>query len=184
MAKTPTYHSWAMMKQRCYNENSTVSDRYAGRGIKVCARWLDSFAAFFEDMGERPAGTSLDRIDNDGDYSPENCRWATPKQQSNNTRKTLRITIGDETLLARDVADTKGISYDKLYGRLNGCGWRMEEALEIEPHFDPRAVAFNGEARTKAQWAKHLGISRQAMDQRIRVAGWDIEKALTTPRTA
>lgn len=84
--ESPTYHSWAGMKARCSNPNQKSYKYYGGRGIKVCQRWLDSFENFLEDMGERPEGKTLDRRDNDGNYEPDNCRWATAKQQSSNRR--------------------------------------------------------------------------------------------------
>lgn len=86
---TPTYISWMNMKQRCLNPNDPAFNYYGGRGITVCERWL-TYANFLADMGERPPGTTLDRINNDGDYEPGNCRWATPKQQRANQRKRLR----------------------------------------------------------------------------------------------
>jgi hypothetical protein len=81
-----TYQSWKAMKARCSNPNNVKFDLYGGRGIKVCERWINSFENFFEDMGEKPKGMTLGRIDNDGDYEPSNCRWETYNQQNRNRR--------------------------------------------------------------------------------------------------
>jgi len=88
---TPTYNSWAMMKRRCSpTSGGPWAKDYGARGITVCDRW-EAFENFLADMGERPPGTSLDRIDNDGNYEPGNCRWATPREQSRNRRPTMAL---------------------------------------------------------------------------------------------
>lgn len=90
LTETATYKTWRSMKERCLNENSTQYHKYGARGITVSQLWIDSFEEFLKDMGERPEGTSLDRIDPYGDYTPENCRWVDASNQAFN--KTLKVT--------------------------------------------------------------------------------------------
>ncbi len=136
------------MKHRCTNRSSPNWDRYGGRGIKVCDRWMNSFEAFLEDMGPRPvtkAGRrsrfSIDREDNDGNYEPDNCRWATIKQQNNNTSFNRHITIDGVTKPLKEWLGLRGVNRKTFYNRL-ASGYTEEQALKpfaFQPGRKPRA---------------------------------------------
>lgn len=127
---TRLYSVWEGMKKRCLNPSHDSYKDYGGRGITVCAEWANSFEAFRDwalANGYRDDLT-LDRKENDGPYSPENCRWATLKQQNNNTRRNRMITFQGETRTLSQWAELTGIKFDKLRQRLNK-GWSVERAL-------------------------------------------------------
>ena len=126
----PEYRIWTAMKQRCTNPKSPCWCDYGGRGIKVCQRWLDSFEAFYEDMGPRPSAKhSIDRIDTNGGYCPENCRWATQKEQSRNRRSNVIIEYRSEKMPLIELAERTGVNYWLLWDRLFRFGLTVEDAV-------------------------------------------------------
>ena len=128
MTKTPEYDAWKQMKQRCFNPNHKAYSDYGGRGITIYDRWLN-FENFLADMGSRPtAKHSLDRIDNNADYSSENCRWATKTEQDNNKRTNHLITIGNETKTMTQWAKKMGYGEQLIYNRLRR-GWSEYNAV-------------------------------------------------------
>ena len=129
MTKTPEYNSWRGMKNRCFNPNYQHYSHYGSRGITVCDRWKNSFQNFLADMGSRPtAKHSLDRIDNDGDYCPGNCRWATKAEQENNKRNNRLITIGCVTLNIAQWTKEMGFGETIIFMRLKS-GWSEFDAV-------------------------------------------------------
>lgn len=124
---SPTYKSFQSMIQRCNNPNSTQYSRYGGRGIAICERWR-TFTNFLADMGERPKGRTLERIDNDGNYEPGNCRWATLMEQNCNKRTNHNLTLNGQTMCVAEWARHLGISPTTLYSRMHK-GWSAERVL-------------------------------------------------------
>jgi hypothetical protein len=124
-SKHPLYSTWKLMHHRCNNPKDA---RYGGRGITVDPRWA-SFEVFLQDMGERPEGFTLDRKDNNQGYSPENCRWATPKQQAENkTNRRVLVYLGEAKSLTEH-CEFLGLSTSKVRARLDKLGWTVEKAL-------------------------------------------------------
>lgn len=114
----PLYSVWCGMKGRCFNPKNPWFSRYGARGITVCERWAKSFAAFLEDMGPRPVGHTLDRIDNNGNYEPGNCRWASAGEQSRNRITSRLITIDGETRTATEWAWVANINPETIFQRI------------------------------------------------------------------
>lgn len=112
---SPTYSAWVGAKGRCYNPADSRFSHYGGRGIRVCDRWLNSFENFVGDMGERPPGLTLERNDVNGDYEPDNCRWATRQEQSDNRRRTIWVEHAGSRLTLKSYAAARGIDYKALH---------------------------------------------------------------------
>lgn len=127
MCGTPTWVSWTLMHRRCSGYTPTHKKHYADKGIKVCERWSD-FNLFLADMGERPEGKTLDRIDVSGDYCPENCRWATHIEQMQNRSNSSFVTFAGQTKAVSAWARELGIGRTTIEKRLKK-GWSVDQAL-------------------------------------------------------
>lgn len=131
------YHSWAGLRDRCENPNNKDYPRYGGRGIKVCKRWL-KFENFLDDLGDRPSPKhSIDRVDSNGNYCKENCRWATTKEQGNNRRNNVLLFYQGETKTVTEWSETVGIKMTTIHARLRR-GWSVERALSVPPQIQNR----------------------------------------------
>lgn len=128
MTGTPEYNSWSSMKARCDNPKSSNYKQYGARGIKYIKEWED-FSIFYKDMGARPRGTTLDRLNNNKGYSKENCRWSTFKQQNRNTRKNVLFIIDDIQMTIAEAAELHSINKATVYDRLKN-GWDINRALK------------------------------------------------------
>lgn len=126
----PEYRAWCGMKSRTLNQNEPNHKHYGGRGITVSDRWMRSFPDFLLDMGPRPSPKhSIDRINNDGNYEPGNCRWATQREQCNNKRSNRRLKYNGEHLTISEWARRFGIRPQSIIDRLDRLGWTIEAAL-------------------------------------------------------
>lgn len=181
---------------RCYNKNSKDYKWYGGKGVEVCERWRgkNGLANFRKDMGPRPKGTtkgglplySLDRIDRDGPYSPENCRWATWEEQINNRGIATSITFDGETHTVTEWAKITGIGRESLYRRLNNLGWDIEKALTTPCKKSKRGkkifLDYRGKKISLLELASALGTSKASVYLRYRM-GWSAEEIANEPKT-
>lgn len=135
LTNTPEYRVWAGMKKRCYNPRSKSYRDYGLRGIAVCARWLNDFPAFLADMGSRPSVLhSIDRIDNDGPYAPDNCRWAIKTTQANNTTRNHALTFNGETRTISEWTRRLNFANPLIILKRLQRGWSIERTLTEPLH--------------------------------------------------
>lgn len=127
MTHSREFTSWVSMKMRCSNPNDPFYHRYGGRGVSVCERW-SSFSNFFEDMGNRPTGKSLDRIDSNGNYEPSNCRWATGTEQARNKSSNRMLTVNGSTKCLSEWSKLSGVKCSTISERLKR-GYSHEDAV-------------------------------------------------------
>lgn len=141
--KNPTYRTWLAMRTRCNNPNNKDYPNYGGRGITCCPEWK-SFDRFLEDMGDRPHGTTIDRINNEGPYSKSNCRWASRSTQQRNKRTTVKYEVLGKFATVAEICSEFGFNKQLVYKRLNS-GWDVTKAFTLPPfkHFDRWSMPSN-----------------------------------------
>lgn len=181
LSGTKTHRVWKSMVARCHIPSATGFHNYGARGISVCSRWRESFSHFLTDMGECPAGMSIDRSDVNGNYEPGNCRWATRVEQGANKRNNVTFFVGVQLTMAQ-AAEKAGISYDAMRAR-RGRGWPDDVAVTSGRHAKRYAhrITAAGVARTVAEWAELLGMNPKSIRNRIG-SGWSEVDSVTVPK--
>lgn len=183
---SPFYHVWWGMMQRCYNPGHHNFKRYGARGIEVCAQWhtVENFVEWAnETYDSEKHHKTLDRIDNNNGYSPENCKWSTPKEQSNNRRNTSIITLNGVSKSLSEWCDEYDMPVSVVGSRIRVMHWDAEKALTTPiTHFNERGITveINGITKTIKEWCDYYGILRTTVYGRVR-KGMDIVSAITTP---
>ena len=184
-ADSPIYKIWQMMRDRCQNPESGGYENYGARGIKVCARW-QSFPNFLADMGERPSDEhTIERKENDGDYEPGNCVWATMLVQNNNSRNCHWITHNGVTDTVVGWAKRLGASTQVLRVRLCN-GWPIRDVLSPpfvrkRPKRGTQLYQWQGQSLSILELSRKTGIPRTVISYRLK-AGWSLDHALTASR--
>lgn len=179
---TRLYGIWAGIKARCYGPYMQDYKNYGGRGITMCDEWRYNYVAFRDwalSHGYRDDLT-IDRIDVNGNYCPENCRWITVKEQCNNTRVNRYITIDGVTKTKTQWAEQYGMSQETLGYRLDHLGMDIEEALTA-PVENNRYITYSGETKSLVEWADIINIPYHTLKARLNALHWPVEKAFETP---
>lgn len=187
MSTSSEYCVWVAMKQRCTNPNHMHYGRYGGRGIKFDPRW-NSFENFYIDMGPRPKGHTLDRIDNDGGYNKDNCQWVTRKTQARNRTNNRVIEFNGESKTVAEWAEALSIKPGTLLGRLNNHNWDVDkaltEAVAARTKDDTNTLnrgdtyEWNGECHTLSEWSRKLDIPIGTLYSRVRF-GYSLDDVFT-----
>lgn len=193
------YNVWKGMKSRCNNINNSVYHNYGGRGIRVCEEWDSDYCIFREwalntgyDENAPRGECTLDRIDVNGNYCPENCRWVNQRVQANNRRYNVRIEYDGEVKTLSEWEEDTGLDRRLLYERIFTYCYDIDKAFTkpVVTFEHPemasgrsrnRIVEYNGEKRTVAEWAKIYGMSPDTLWARLFQMKWDVETALTKP---
>ncbi|MCU7372815.1 hypothetical protein PEC18_18615 [Paucibacter sp. O1-1] len=182
LSTSPEYSVWESMNTRCHNKRATAFADYGGRGITVCQRWRESFAAFISDMGARPTSEhTIERLDVNGNYEPNNCCWITAEKQALNKRSNRLVTIDGTTKPVR--------AWERQAGLRAGCISQRLDAGESGPGLLRRStrggtIELEGVSDTYEGWSKRTGIKASTIAMRITSYGWSVQKALTEGATS
>lgn len=181
MSKSAEYNAFLNMIDRCENKNYHNYEKYGGRGITVCKEWRHSFDRFYADMGPRPSKDhSLDRINNDGNYEPGNCRWATRIEQLSNRSVTMFAEVDGAMVPVSELARQAGMKYETLAMRLK-LGWSIEDAMKRPVENKKPKHSVFGKLMTASEIQKEYGVDRQRFNRRIR-QGMTADQAILIDR--
>ena len=186
LSNTRLYHIWRGMLDRCYNEKNHSYHRYGGRGITCTSEWSNKEVGFqtFYDWAMSNGyqeDLTIDRINNNLGYSPDNCRWADAYTQANNKSSNIYVTREGRTQTLKQWTDELGIDYHVVQHRL-GLGWSMEDALTKDKRFDGiETLTYQGRTQTIMEWAVETGMTYNTIKHRVR-AGLPVDKILETPQ--
>ena len=177
------YNIWCSMKKRCYNTQAREYKNYGARGIVMCDKWHDDFNSFCDwalSNGYRDDLT-IDRIDNNDGYFPDNCRWTTRSQQQRNKRNNTVYIIDGIAMTAADAYEKYNLNKNTFFSRLR-IGWDVDKALTTPRYgtLDPINLTYKGKTQSLYAWAKELGVNRDTLWRRLK-RGWSPEKTLSTP---
>lgn len=182
-SQTNLYHVWSSMKDRCRNKNNKYYERYGGRGISICEQWKEDFEEFKKWSYENgyTEGLSIDRRDNDGNYTPDNCRWVDQTTQNRNKSNVVWIELEGEVKRLIEWAEELDIKPSILHDRMR-AGWETKDILDpnIRKSRAGEKIYYNGESHTISEWAEITGISQKAISDRL-IRGFTVERALTQP---
>ena len=172
--KPPLYCVWQSMRDRCSNPRAKSFPDYGGRGIRVCERWQNSYADFASDMGPRPDGWSIDRVDNDGDYTPDNCRWADRRTQQRNQRRAVYVEIEGTRYRAIELAEANGLKTATVVSRA-ARGLPLSDVVRPEKLVNLSGLALGGKASGRRQQERTHCLKGHALTEEntsITPQGW------------
>lgn len=181
LRKHRLYKIHSGMRQRCYNENNTAYKNYGGRGITVCDEWKNDFQSFYDWSMENgyQKGLSIDRINNDGNYEPSNCRWVDTKTNNNNKRNVHYVTYKNKTQSLMSWCEELDLDYGIISSRIVEYGWDIERAFTTKSRKYDKVV-YDGKEMTVSELAKELGLNYDTLRSRLFRYGWSLNRAINT----